>query len=544
LAKISFSEEQIPELKGKMPVLRLESPVLAPETTLEEFALNATLQESAPNMGGPNATGEVEFRTLGNILRAGFDGDRLVAYLNPTSGESRVFPLIEGLKPGIDIAARANAVALRFAANEAFFPKDATTLDPLPASTLMGARHVKGQGRGAARELLAFVRLQRRVNGYPVWGPGTRAMIAVDAAGQIRGLSHRWRKAVVSGETVTPYSRAQLMRPILAQIERSVPNADVTVRKVTLGYFDNGGGVMQPVLRFGATIHAPRARNGKRRPTDSHLFGYVWIGAGLEPLPELGVLTGAPPSYAPQRRAQAPAQPAVAGDPTVGRYVVRNDSADWVNSANGFLNGLQLANFFGSPIPFTDSQYYWAEPFEYVSDKDGFINSVHIALTESHGNWGVFSTRDNQDDLVFLSDIPSTGYGGPGNSLAYWTIHSCEVIPTQTDEAASFDVWWNIFQGLHAVTGYRTEMWINDNATGPFGFAIGLGAPVVSSWLNAVASDDAYDDGDTYFDGNRNMTEPMGRASAIAVCGHGDDTVTNLGSLGPANCLTEWWFNN
>ena len=43
MAKISFSEEQIPELKGKMPVLRLESPVLAPETTLEEFALNATL---------------------------------------------------------------------------------------------------------------------------------------------------------------------------------------------------------------------------------------------------------------------------------------------------------------------------------------------------------------------------------------------------------------------------------------------------------------------------------------------------------------------
>jgi hypothetical protein len=129
------------------------------------------------------------------------------------------------------------------------------------------------------------------------------------------------------------------------------------------------------------------------------VFGYVSIGAAAEPLPELGVPQGEPPSYAPAEIASGHGQPAAAADPTVGRYVVRNDSADWVNSANSFLSGLQTANFFGSPIPFTNSQYYWAMPFEYVSNKDSFINSVNIALTESHGNWGVFSTRDNQDDL-------------------------------------------------------------------------------------------------------------------------------------------------
>ena len=61
-------------------------------------------------------------------------------------------------------------------------------------------------------------------------------------------------------------------------------------------------------------------------------------------------------------------------------------------------------------------------------------------------------------------------------------------------------------------------MWINDGVTSPFGFAIGLGAPVVSAWLNAVASDDSYGANDaTYFDTNRQINEPMGRASAIAV---------------------------
>jgi hypothetical protein len=141
----------------------------------------------------------------------------------------------------------------------------------------------------------------------------------------------------------------------------------------------------------------------------------------------------------------------------VGRYVVRNDAQGWVDSANGFWSSLMLANFFGASIPFTDSQYYWAEPFEFLEDKESFVNDVNIALNEVHGNWGLFLTRDNHDDLLQLSDIPAGGYG---RALAYWILHSCEVIPTATDEATSFDVWWNIFQGMHAAVGYRTEMWI------------------------------------------------------------------------------------
>jgi len=88
-------------------------------------------------------------------------------------------------------------------------------------------------------------------------------------------------------------------------------------------------------------------------------------------------------------------------------------------------------------------------------------------------------------------------------------------------------------------------MWINDGVTSPFGLHIGLGAPVVSAWFSSIASNSNYGAGDTpYLDGNRNITEPMGCASAIAVCGHGDDTANDIGSLGPASCLTEWWFNN
>jgi hypothetical protein len=118
------------------------------------------------------------------------------------------------------------------------------------------------------------------------------------------------------------------------------------------------------------------------------------------------------------------------------------------------------------------------------------------------------------------------------------------VIPTQTDESGSFNVWWNIFDGLHAVVGYRTEMWIADGVTGPFGFAIGLGAPIVSTWINEVVTDSAYNPDATYTDDNRNITEPMGRPSAVAVCGHSDDTAADVAPIPAATCLTEWWIGN
>jgi hypothetical protein len=455
-----------------------------------------------------------------------------------------VFPTLEGLKPRKGLGERAKAAADRFARDPSLFPEDATRAVPLAPTTLMAAQRPRQGRRTAAKEYLAYVRIQRQVDGAPVWGEGTRAALAVAGDDEIHALSHRWRPAQKT-DVVEPHPRAQIAEAILAQLKRVPASSKVKVDQVTVGYYDGGGKFMQPVYRFEATVIPPPLEHEKGKPANQHVYGYVPVGDAPERLPVLGARVGKPPVKPPPQAAKPAARKPPPGDPTVGRYVVRNDASGWVTSANEFFNGLQVAStFFSGSIPFTNSQYYWAEPRLFTTEKDSFVNSVQLALNEVHGNWWLFSTRDNSHDLVSLNDIPASGYGSGGGRLKYWIIHSCEVIPTQTDETTSFDVWWDIFNGLHAVVGYRTEMWINDHVTAKFGLYIALGAAFVPAWLNDIASDDSYDPSQTYYDGNRMMDEPMGRASAVVVCGHTDDIVSQVGSLGRATCLTEWWFDN
>ena len=181
----------------------------------------------------------------------------------------------------------------------------------------------------------------------------------------------------------------------------------------------------------------------------------------------------------------------------------------------------------------------------FVSQKNNFINSVQIALNEVHGDWGKFTTYKSYGDIVTLAEIAAAGGLGAnaGGSLAYWILHSCEVIPTQTDESTSFDVWWDVFRGLHSVVGYRTDMLIDDDVTTNFGLWVGLGAPVVPAWFLEVAT--VYGPkGVTYFDNNRGITEPAGRPSSVSVCDHRDDTAYDVEGLENPTCLVEMWLDN
>jgi hypothetical protein len=233
-----------------------------------------------------------------------------------------------------------------------------------------------------------------------------------------------------------------------------------------------------------------------------------------------------------------PRAPVKEDDPTVGRYVVRNDDPNWVANANEFWNGLTA---IPSLAPnFTNAQYYWAYPYEYTTSKNDFVNSVNVALTEAHGDWWLFTTLQNCCDVVDINTIPG-GYGtSAGGNLCFWAIHSCEVVPAPEDTANWPNPWWNIFKGLHAVVGYRTIMYIDDDVGYPFGYNLAIGIPFVSAWFSAVQGSSAYASGPRWYCHGANKL--MGRACAIVVCGHENDNIYDTQVLAPANCLNVYWY--
>ncbi|MCJ1244061.1 hypothetical protein MMC30_001258 [Trapelia coarctata] len=560
---ITFDKALIPAIKGQWPYLKL-----GPVVQLPADFLNQVLKNVAPSTKWTNSTGG---RAGGMIAQ---DGDRTVGLVDPVTGETSIYPKFESLRSAPNISSE---FIQKHIDNPSVIPHDDSSVTALPGMNLYGTTRVRdGKNDTVPAVFLTNVVAQRSIHvpdagaHFPVRGNASKAVFGVGADGNLQSLAHVWHPAKLGGSTITPRPRDEIYNAIIAQLKSFAEISPVTVDSVEPCFFDAGAAFIQPVFYFAATIQSnPRSKIVNQ--THARISGYIPLGRKpLESLPDLnkpGDIT--PPAFAPAdtgapevpkaRRSYPPSLEKRGNNIKVGRYVVRADSSAWVASANDFLSTLiqysaPILPWFPRFVTFLNSQYYWAQPFIFTSSKESFIDSVHIADTEVHGNWHLFSTYQNWGDIVSLSDIPASGYGGgAGGSLAYWILHSCEVIPTDTDyppttasKTQSYDAWWKIFNGLHAVVGYRTEMWIADGATTPFAKAIARGFPVVPAWMKAVHDDMIYapSPGNIYYDGNRKINEPMGRASSISVCGHTDDVVWQVANLGKATCLHEWWYDN
>jgi hypothetical protein len=520
MGSVEVNRDAIRPHDGVLPILRLGERSRAGTEHVLEVA--------------DRMTSGAEHRRLTDSVTGVYEGKRLVAFADAESGEARMFPRLELLTPSDGLADRARESAADLARNVELFPEDRTGRQVLDPIVLRGAQASRRRS-GDAAEYLAIARIRRDVEGIPVVGTGSQATVTVSTDG-VEAVDHRWRAAEVvdevSGADIDPDRVAAM---IAEDLQVAADDLDIRVESAELVYHDGDRDVLQPVFRYRATY------GGGDGPT-GRLLGYVPAVQLFEELrATVPVATRFP------RELVAKARPRIRSNaPVIGRYVVREDDAGWVTSANSFLSGLRAARFFNPSFAPVDRQYYWAEPRLFTDENHEFLDGVQVALTEVHGNWGLFTTLKNNADFVRLGDIPTDGYGGAdGNGLlAYWILHSCEVIPTSADSATSYDVWWNIFNGLHAALGYRTEMWINDEITSRFGFFAGLGAPMISNWLTTVINDDSYSATDTYFDENVDMTQPMGRPSAVNVMGHADDTIFDTSPLSRPSVLQQWWYDN
>ena len=556
-ASVQLSLEQVPVPPTSLPVLRL-SPQKAPgEFILETLRQsNPEIRELVPLSQVPQLSGAGA--KLPEEVVGALSNGHVAAYVDLRSGDAEVFPSFESgkLVAGAD-AARQSEQAQRLArevfARPDIIQKDATQFafeTPRPVygeSAERGetAEQVKSSESGI---YLTYVGLRRSVDGHFVYGPGSRAILAVGTGGLTEGFVRRWKTAAVIDHVRETRSREQVRAAILRELAPLARAAAVEVLSVEIAYYDGNRNYLLPVYRFSARIHQisgpGKGARGNRHVDDDFVLGYVPIGKTLESVPSLVAPPGAPPA----QPKNVTARPPETGDPTVGRYVVRNDDPNWVANANEFWGGLTA--FLGGGL-FTNSQYFWAFPFEFNSSEGFFVNSVNVALNEVHGDWWLFSTLSNCCDLVDITAIPrSEGYG-PANSghLAYWILHSCEVVPSAADAPCPGDSrpwwtpWFNIFQGLHTVVGYRTIMWIDDDVTGPFAFSLRLGAPVVSAWFNAATGAAGYQ-GNPTFGAHCGRTPPMGRPSTVSACGRQNDWIYDTSALPPANCLINFWQPN
>ncbi len=573
--QITLDNSQVPPSPGTLK--RLKNSRANPPTSFVQQVLASSHPNSKLEGLAQSDFAKKHGITAAKNVQAAIDNDHVVASIDPSTGHADVMPDLENLPPmakGNDpkspppipqTAADQAQTAAQNLLRQGLFPSDSTHA-ALGKGLTLNASQFKAGAAGAPPTFVAdksgpimmSFPVQRLVGNLPVGGLGSRGSIHVGGNGKVQGFSRHWQNATDNDtvtDTRTPAQIADLIRQKLAPL---AAKGDVVVQDVGLGYYDGDKGYIQPVYRFNAKVTVTPMSGGTNLSDDDYVTGYIPFGtdkAPLESIPDLtdkpgnnpNVPQGAPtnlplsqrmPTEPPAQIAAMPQKEIPRGDPSIGRYVVRNDYVGWVNSANGFWDGLQWSGWGGW---FSFPQYYWAYPFEFQGSKNYYINSVHVAEIEVHGDWWLWTTYQNWGDVVTVDSIPYPGMGSSaGGVAAYFVIHSCEVVPSAADTGSWPDKWWHIFQGLHSTLGYRTIMYIDDGVMWPFGVHMGWGWNLTSAWLNDVVSAPLYCCGAGQV--MHGAWKPYGRPSTISVCGHESDSVYYTAGVGPAGCLTNYWY--
>ncbi len=316
-------------------------------------------------------------------------------------------------------------------------------------------------------------------------------------------------------------------RTILTQLQGAVT---VQVNRPELIYYGNDQRFVQPAYQFTAEITGPGA------VAKEYFIGVV---PALRNAPEpVTMLKDSRTRTLPLTVPAAGASPAASGfppaadDPTVGRYVVRDDSWDWVDDACDFKNGLN-AGHPSSWTPITFGDYYWDYPRLWTTQENSFVDRWHITLMEGHGAPWLFTTRSNCCDVVNFNTASQPGYGNrPGDSMRYLILKSCSVVPALPDRANWADPWWRVFKGLHQAIGFRTTMYINDDISYNFGWHLAQNCRVLDSWFHATNTCSGY-----------HGSNGFGFGAVVMIPGHEGDTIYSTAPLPPATStgLTIWW---
>jgi hypothetical protein len=402
-----------------------------------------------------------------------------------------------------------------------------------------------------------------------VYGRGSRALIAVANDQSVTGALRRWRTASL-GERIKPtMNAAQVRADIVRQLAPYASNGThATVDLIELAYYDGNANYLQPVYRFAATLTP-----AQKGAANTRIAGYVPVGAALEPIPDLAAASSE------EKPSTSNGPPAASGRPqmtmemaggvggvssiSVGEFA----NADWPNSsayldmANSFLSGLNTGHVFapGEP-PFNRTIWWTAYSWQLNSPSSKqWMNAVNVAYTEPHGDWWLNTALRNNADFWYINKIGTGGNPGfgaaAGGSLATWVIMSCEVVPSYYDlqnqiggngnGGGAFTPWWPVFQGLHNVIGFRTEMLYPDDAL-QFGFGedAAFGGDINAAWFNEVAANDGNDGTYQSQHLNGNPQVHWDRASTMIDGRDLGQSIYSVGAQSASSTLWNFWMGN
>ncbi|HET7537612.1 MAG TPA: DUF6345 domain-containing protein, partial [Candidatus Didemnitutus sp.] len=387
--------------------------------------------------------------------------------------------------------------------------------------------------RATTVDVLQTVLFERTLDKHPMMGKGSQLTVDLANGGEIVGFTLTWNPVVRSSVKAEFLKETEIYAAIEAQIKQRVRGVKLaTVKKAYLVYYSDDGKFVTPAYAYTAVLTSPGV---KQRA----FFAGVVAAVRNPPEPLVRQRKESEPP-APIHERPAKETPPADDDPTVGRYVVRDDSWDWVDDANDFKNGLNAGHPSSYPA-ITFGDYYWDYPFCWTTNANSFVNKWNIALMEGHGaNW-LFSTEKNCCDLVDLNASTQPAYGNhAGSSMRFLILKGCSIIPAPPDRSDWDAPWWRIFRGLRQAVGFRTEMYIDDNISDDFGGYIARNCQVIPSFFSATDNCSSYQwerfwgiSGD----------EIYGYGSVITIPGCDTNGIYRITAAAAANSagLTIWW---
>lgn len=196
--------------------------------------------------------------------------------------------------PKLPSGEEAQQIALRFLKENDLLPRDPGQLNLAHTGGLRATSVLDGDKPGPIIDKLVTLSYSRVIDGLPVLGPGSKMVLDIGEGGEVVGLVRHWReiepmnrKGIGAEEIISPREAAARSA---AQIrEQFGEKSFIKIVSSGQAYFDNNGGILQPVYYYQTQITLPDQRRFDR-PLE-----YVSVVPMLRSSPEPLELTAVDP---------------------------------------------------------------------------------------------------------------------------------------------------------------------------------------------------------------------------------------------------------